>query len=124
MKTLTALNGLPEAEAGSYYTICGTADPIADWLEGYEKIMSDLGVGRPQEWFRTTGSEVNSYAKITRARAYEIHPHDRFPDELPILLFSLDGLDVGKLAIMKLRMEDRWFDDIIQNMRVIRVVSE
>ena len=32
-----------------------------------------------------------------------------------LYLVGLDGLDVGKLAIFKLQMGDRWFDDVVDN---------
>ena len=31
------------------------------------------------------------------------------------MAFPLDGLDVNKLAMFKLQMRDRWFDDIVDN---------
>ena len=40
---------------------------------------------------------------------------NRYPDDLVFLAFSLDGLDVGKLAMFKLRFGARWFDDIVEN---------
>ena len=41
---------------------------------------------------------------------------DPFPADLTVLTFPLEGLHLGKLALFRLRMEDRWFDDIIDNM--------
>lgn len=41
---------------------------------------------------------------------------DPFRDDLTVLTFPLDGLHVGKLAMFKLTMEDRWFDDVTDNM--------
>lgn len=115
MKTLTA-DELSQAREGSYYTIRGAGGPLSEWLEGYEGLLDAVGIGKPQEWFQTTGAEVNLFA--TRAKNGKIHPRDCFPDGLVILLFPLDGLDVGRLAIFKIRMGDAWFDDIISNMRV------
>ena len=40
---------------------------------------------------------------------------NRYPDDITFLAFPLDGLDIGKLAMFKLKMGDRWFDDIIDN---------
>ena len=33
------------------------------------------------------------------------------------LAFPLDGLNVNKLAILKLQLGDRWFDDIVDNLK-------
>lgn len=33
-----------------------------------------------------------------------------------MLMFPLDGLNVGKLAMFKIRFGVRWFDDIVDNM--------
>ena len=38
---------------------------------------------------------------------------------LTFLLFPLTDLNTGKLAMFKMRMQDRWFDDIINNMRAM-----
>lgn len=118
MKTLTAADGLDEARAKTYYTIAGVGGPLDQWLTGYGDLMEAEGIGRPQEWFQTSGVEVNVFARMTLGG--QIHPQDLFQRDLRLLMFSLDGLDVGRLAIFKLRMQDRWFDDIISNMRVIR----
>lgn len=117
MKTLTA-DELSQAREGSYYTIVGVGGPLSEWLEGYEGLMAAAGIGKPQEWFQTTGGDVNLFA--TRAKNGPIHPDDCFKNDLTILMFPLDGLDVGALAIFKMRMADRWFDDIVANMRVVR----
>lgn len=118
MKTLTALEGLAEAEAGSYYTIAGVGGPIHEWVTGYTGLLNGIEAGTPQEWFTTTGVDVNQYAAISKHAP--IFPRDKFPDDLVFLLFPLDGLNLGVLAPFKLQMQDRWFDDVVQNMRVVR----
>ena len=98
---------------GSYYTILGAGGELAEWTEGYEKSMVKNGIaedGKPIEWFKTTGASINAYAKPKRARDY-------FPDDLVVLMFKLDGLNVGKLAMFKMQMQDRWFDDVVDNIR-------
>lgn len=112
MRALAAPD-LDAARAGSYYTICGAGGPLFEWIEGYENLMRER-IGKPQEWFRTTGAEVNTYAISKKGR---INSEDLFQPGLVILLFPLDGLDVGRLAMFRTRMGDRWFDDIVLNMR-------
>lgn len=41
--------------------------------------------------------------------------NNEFKNDLKFLAFPLDGLNVGKLAMFKLKMGDRWSDDIIAN---------
>ena len=114
MKTLTARD-LADADDGSYYTILGCGEPLEEWVEGYEKILETEEIGKPTEWFQTTGASVNLYARQKFGRPLEID--DMFKDDLTILMFALTDLNVGRLAATKLFMSDRWFDDIISNMR-------
>ena len=99
-----------EAYQGSYYTILGAGGDIAEWTAGYTSMLEEEGIGTPTCWSQTTGENLNNYAATHGTVA------DPFPADLTVLTFGLDGLNVGKLAAFKLRMEDRWFDDIIDNM--------
>lgn len=112
----TTLTDLAVARNGSYYTIAGCGGDLADWTQGYEKLLKEEGIGTPIEWFTTSGAAVNEFAR--KARGGEIHPNDQYPLDLVFLLFPLNGLVISKLAFFKLGMQDRWFDDIIANMRV------
>lgn len=104
------ISDLSVAMSGSWYTILGVVNP-QEYIDGYEGLLAEEGIGKPEAWYKTTGKDVNLFAGT--AVAYD----DQFPDDLTILMFPLDGLNVGKLAMFKLRMQDRWFDDIIDNMR-------
>ena len=68
------------------------------------------GIGTPTTWAQTTGENINNYAATHGTVT------DPFPADLTVLTFPLEGLHLGKLALFRLRMEDRWFDDIIDNM--------
>lgn len=107
MRTLVSQD-LQAAYDGSFYTICGAGGDAQEWVEGYEKALEHEGIGKPVEWLQTSGACINLFAGDN---------HDPFSDDLNILLFPLEGLEVGKLAMFKLAMQDRWFDDIIDNMR-------
>lgn len=98
-----------KAYDGSWYFIAGTGGDLAEWVEGYEKALATHEVGKPTAWFQTTGAAINGLAGPENTNPY--------PDDLTCLLFPLDGLDVGRLALFKIAMEDRWFDDVIDNMR-------
>jgi len=108
VKTITTVKELKPAYAGSYYTISGVGGDIDEWVEGYEKYLADEGIGKPTAWLYTTGAAVNLFAGET---------HDPYPLDVGVLLFPLDGLDMSKLPLFKIRMQDRWFDDVISNMR-------
>jgi len=106
---------LEAAYTGSFYTIAGAGGDLQEWVAGYEKELEAQGIGTPTQWFVTSGAEVNLYA--IRKLGGLTKDDDQFPDDLVILLFPLDGLNVGKLAMFKLNWEDRWFDDVIGNVR-------
>jgi hypothetical protein len=59
------------------------------------------------QWLQTTGAAVNLFAGAG----------GDYPLDTVVLLFPLTGLDPHKLPIFKIRMEDRWFSDVIDNMR-------
>lgn len=117
MRALAAVD-LAQAKAGSYYTIRGAGGPLGEYVTAVETFLEEQGVGKPQEWFTSTGREVNKFARSDRGGP--IRQEDMFKPDLTFLMFPLDGLNVGILALVRLRMEDIWFDDMIQGMRVDR----
>lgn len=113
---IEVLEDLNVADKGSFYTICGAGGDLAEWVNGYEDLLEKAGIGKPRKWFRTTGADVNLFAM--KKVGGLIRDNDLFQNDLTILLFPLDGIVAGgKLALFKLQMQDRWFDDIIANMR-------
>jgi hypothetical protein len=110
MAEVALLEDLTEADEGSYYTIAGCGGDLAEWVAGYEEWLAAAEIGKPTAWYRVNGAQVNEFAGTVK-------PDDRFQPDVTMLLFPLDGLDVGKLAVFKLAHADRWFDDVIANMR-------
>ena len=92
---------------GSWYTISGCGGDIKEWKDGYQDLLDKEGIGKITEWAEFTGAEMNAKYHLTGKNAY--------PSNFHFLAFPLDGLDVGKLAMFKIRMADRWFDDIVSN---------
>src|SRR5690606_37670868 len=90
-----------------WYTISGCGGDLSEWTAGYEEWLT--GIGKPVAWYQTTGAEINEFAGET---------HGPFPEDVVVLMFPLDGMPVGKLAMFKIEKQDRWFDDVIDNMRV------
>lgn len=93
--------------AGSWYTITGVGGDEQEFKDGYQDLLTKAGIGTIREWVAFTGDEMNRYYGLTDTNAY--------PYDLHFLAFPLDGMDVGKLAMFKLQMQDRWFDDIVAN---------
>lgn len=98
---------LREAYCGSYYTITGCGGDIAEWMDGYTKWLKDEGIGTILRFCIIHGKDMNIEFGLTGT--------NRYPDDLTFLAFPLTGLNVSKLALFKLRMGDRWFDDIVDN---------
>lgn len=98
---------LKKAYNGSYYTIIGAGGDIDDWKNGYQKLLDEANIGKIKEWITFRGTDMNDLGKLSN--------DNRYPDDITFLAFPLDGLDIGKLAMFKLKMGDRWFDDIIDN---------
>lgn len=98
---------LKKAYDGSYYTIIGAGGNLEEWKAGYTKMLSEKGIGSIKEWFSFKGADMN--------KEFCLSGTNRYDDNLTFLVFPLDGLDVGKLAIFKLQMGDRWFDDVVNN---------
>lgn len=110
LKSIKTQKELGRALQGSYYFIAGCGGDLTEWIDGYEKLLKKEGIGKPKQWYVTSGAAVNRFA------GSGLDERNYFKEDLSILMFPLDGLD-GRLAIFKLQMEDRWFDDVIQNMR-------
>lgn len=111
----TSLDSIKSAADKSFYTIAGCGGDINEWVHGYERLLNEKGIGKPSEWVTFNGALVNQLASDNGT--YEIAANDKFDPSLTFLAFPFDGLNVGKLAIFKIEMSDRWLDDIISNMR-------
>lgn len=96
-----------EAYDGSYYTILGAGGEISEWIDGITLMLQEQEIGTPEKFITFTGDDMNEHYGLTGTNAY--------PDDFQCLAFSLDGLNTPKLAMFKLRMGDRWFDDIVDN---------
>jgi hypothetical protein len=105
---------LQAAYASSYYTIIGVGGELADWIDGYNGLLAQREVGTPMQWFQTTGADVNLYARSRNSGAIKVNA--KFDNELVLLMFKLDGLNLASLAMFKIMNEDRWFDDIVSGM--------
>lgn len=105
---------LEQAYKGSYYFLAGCGGDLQEWVDGVENYLKMFEIGKPKQWFVTTGRDINDFAS---APFWTIEGDANFQPHLICLLFSLEGLDIPKLALFKVQMQDRWFDDVIDNMR-------
>lgn len=101
--TLSILDELYEASA---YTITGVKD-TDQFMKGYNDWLADLEIGQVDTFYSFTGKQMN--------KKYNLHGNVAYQPNLHFLAFKLDGLNIPKLAMFKIRMEDRWFDDIVDN---------
>ena len=90
-----------------YYTILGSGGDLNEWMTGYQELLDKEEIGKVKQWYKTSGKVLNN--------AWGLVGDNSFKDDLSILLFDYEGMNVGKLAIFKLKMGDRWFTDIIDN---------
>lgn len=99
---------LKKAYEGSYYTITGAGGDLQEWKDGYNNLLKENGIGEISEWVEFSGKDMNE--------EFDLIGEDQYREDLLFLAFPLDGLDGGKLALFKMRMRDRWFDDIVNNL--------
>lgn len=98
---------LDELYNQSAYTITGAGGELKEWFEGYQEILTEKQIGSIEKWYVFSGKDMNL--------KYNLTGNNRYKNDLTFIAFPLNGLDVGKLAILKLQMGDRWFDDIVDN---------
>ena len=104
---ITKVSNFKDLENGSCYTITGAGGDLNDWVTGYTELLQKDNIGTPVQWFTFTGKQMNDN--------YGLTGKNKYPNNLQFLSFPLTGLKVGKLAMFKIKMQDRWFDDIVDN---------
>lgn len=91
----------------SYYTIIGCGGDLTEWIEGYKDLLKKDGIGTPERFITFKGRDMNAYYGLSGSNAYN--------EDLTFIAFSIKGLDTSKLAIFRLYMVDKWFDDVVDN---------
>ena len=104
------------AYKGSYYTILGCGGGLDEWTTGYTQFLEKAGIGTPKQFITFRGADMNMNYGLIGNNAYQ--------DNLTCLMFPLDGLNAGRLAMFRLRMGDKWFDDIVDRSEERRVGKE
>lgn len=98
---------IKKLQTSSFYTITGVGGDLEEWVNGYNDLLNKEKIGTPKQWYTFKGRDVNN--------TFNLEGNNKFKDDLTFLAFVLNGLNVGKLAMFKLKMNDRWSDDIINN---------
>lgn len=107
LKTISTAEEFEMLYKGSAYTVTGAGGPLEDWMIQITKALEEGEIGTPKEFYTFKGKQMNENYSLSGNTAYK--------DDITFLSFPLDNLDVGKLAMFKIRMQDRWFDDIVDN---------
>lgn len=98
-----------EAYKGSYYTILGCGGSLQEWVDGYTELLKNDGIGTPDKFITFKGSDMNE--------SYGLEGDSAYKQDLTFLAFPIDGLNTGKLAMFRIKMMDKWFNDIVDNNR-------
>ena len=95
---------------GSYCTMigAGSTDGHKDWFDGINKALKEDKIGQIKTLYVFKGKDMDNFFGLTG--------DNRYQDDLTFICFPLDGLDIGRLAMFKLKSELRWFDDICDNL--------
>ena len=111
--TLTDANEdkIRELENGSAFTWEGMnkdEDNLNAIVEFFKENTPNVRI--PLEMYTWSGKTMNDL--------YGLHGANRYPDDLTFISLPLnnwEGDDIGKLAMIKLRVGARWLDDIVDN---------
>lgn len=107
LNTVTTEEQFKELYDASAYTITGTGGDLSEWMKGINDGLQQRKIGSVSQFYTFKGADMN--------RVYNLKGDVRYQDDLTFLAFKLDGLNIGKLSMLKLEMGDRWFDDIVDN---------
>lgn len=98
---------LRELENASAFTIEGAGGDLNEWCAGLNEMLEQRGMGQVKEFYTFSGQLMNE--------TYGLTGSNRYSDDLTFLSFPLDNLDIGKLAMFKMKFGARWLDDIVDN---------
>lgn len=104
------MNKFEEMYSGSYYTVylgLVAKDGVDMWKRHYQDLLFDDNIGDIEKWVKFTGEEMNEYYDLTGKNAYV--------KESIFIAFDIKNLDIVKLSALKLRLGDKWFDDMVAN---------
>ena len=89
------------------YTVIGAGGNLNEWMSGINKLLAENNIGKVNQFYVFKGKDMNEKYKLSGDVAY--------PDDLTFIAFTTENLNVAKLSIFRLRMQDHWFTDIVDN---------
>lgn len=98
---------LSELENASAFTVIGAGGDLNEWCIGLNEIFAGEKIGQVTEFYSFKGKLMNETYRLTGYTAYN--------EDITFLSFKLDGLDVGRLAMFRLKFGAKWLDDIVSN---------
>lgn len=107
IKTISTEKEIKELYDNSYSTILGAGGDLQEWVDGITNWMKENNFGEMSNIVTFKGKDVNDL--------YNLEGDNRFKDDLTILAWSNDKIDMGRYCIPRMQMGIRWFDDIIDN---------
>lgn len=107
LKEATTISELLSLTDNSAFTIEGAGGNLHEWCIGLNEILAKENIGQVKTFYTFSGKLMNDTYNLTGSNAY--------PDDFTFLCFTLDGLDIGKLALFKMKFNARWLDDIVDN---------
>lgn len=107
LKKATTPSELLSLTDNSAFTIEGAGGDLNEWCIGLNEMLEQRGIGQVKEFYTFSGQLMNE--------TYGLTGSNRYSDNFTFLSFMLDGLDVGKLAMFKMKFGARWLDDIVDN---------
>ena len=107
LKEVTTKGELLSLTDNSAFTIEGAGGNLLEWCVGLNEMLGNENIGQVKTFYTFKGKLMNETYGLTGDNAYK--------DDLTFLCFMLDGLDIGKLAMFKMRFGARWLDDIVDN---------
>lgn len=99
--------GFEAMEKGSFYTVVGAGGDLQEWCKAFVKLLSERGISAPKYFTSFTGEEMNSH--------YRLIGENKYLADLTFFAFPITDMEIGSLALFKIKMGDRWFDDIVNN---------
>lgn len=91
----------------SAFTIIGAGGDLKEWMGGINEMLKTLGIGEVDHFYTFKGDVLND--------RFYLRPENRVKKDLTFLCFKIDKLNIGKLAVFKMKFGAAWLDDIIQN---------
>lgn len=107
IKNISSEQEIKEVYNNSYSTILGAGGDLQEWVNGITEWMKENNFGEMSNIVTFKGKDVN--------KIWDLKDNNKLPNDLTILAWSNDKIDLNKYCISRMQMGIRWFDDIIDN---------